>query len=189
MNVSFPDTPLEDKKEASNKGQQDLNRKASLGGMRDVIPLLEPTIYTRARSLNSSWSSGNAQVDSYIRESGARNKIDPYLIFCLMGQESSFKQGAISPKGARGLMQMMPATATRFGVQNIFDPRENIEGGAKYLRFLINTFGEERLDLVLAGYNAGEGAVFKYGFNVPPYNETQNYVRRILGRYVQRPAM
>lgn len=83
-------------------------------------------------------------------------------------------------------MQLMPATAVRFGVQNIFDPRENIEGGAKYLRFLMNYFGEDRLDLVVAGYNAGEGAVLKYAFNVPPYLETQNYVRRILWRYNKR---
>ena len=99
-----------------------------------------------------------------------------------MHQESSFKSHAISPKGARGLMQLMPGTAIRYGVTNIFDPRQNIEGGARYLRFLLDRFdGDVRL--ALAGYNAGEGAVEKYGWNIPPYAETQEYVRRISRRY------
>jgi soluble lytic murein transglycosylase-like protein len=99
-----------------------------------------------------------------------------------MHQESSFKLRAISPKGARGLMQLMPMTAARFGVTNIFDPRQNIEGGARYLRFLLDRFNGD-LSLTLAGYNAGEGAVEKYGWRIPPYAETQEYVRRISRRY------
>jgi soluble lytic murein transglycosylase-like protein len=99
-----------------------------------------------------------------------------------MHQESSFKRGAISPKGARGLMQLMPATAARFGVTNMFDPRQNIEGGTRYLRFLMDAFDGD-IALTLAGYNAGEGAVLKYGRRVPPYRETQEYVRRITQRY------
>jgi soluble lytic murein transglycosylase-like protein len=99
-----------------------------------------------------------------------------------MHQESSFKSRAISPKGARGLMQLMPPTAARFGVTNIFDPRQNIEGGARYLRFLLDHFDGD-LNLALAGYNAGEGAVEKYGWRIPPYSETQEYVRRISRRY------
>ena len=86
-------------------------------------------------------------------------------------------------------MQLMPGTAMRFGVTNIFDPRQNIEGGARYLRFLTDRFNGE-LSLVLAGYNAGEGAVEKYGWRVPPYAETQEYVRRISRRYsvIQDPS-
>src|ERR1700737_161617 len=99
-----------------------------------------------------------------------------------MHQESSFKSHAISPKGARGLMQLMPFTAMRYGVTNIFDPRQNIEGGARYLRFLLDHFDGD-VNLALAGYNAGEGAVEKYGWRVPPYSETQEYVRRISRRY------
>jgi soluble lytic murein transglycosylase-like protein len=99
-----------------------------------------------------------------------------------MHRESSFKRFALSHKGARGLMQLMPATAARLGVRDIFDPRQNIEGGVKYMRILLNMFdGDVRL--ALAGYNAGEGAVLKYGRNVPPYRETQEYVRRISARY------
>src|SRR4030095_16345267 len=99
-----------------------------------------------------------------------------------MRLESSFKSRAISPKGARGLMQLMPGTAARYGVTNIFDPRQNIEGGARYMRFFLDNFDGD-VSLALAGYNAGEGAVMKYGYRVPPYSETQEYVRRISKRY------
>ena len=115
-------------------------------------------------------------------DSSARHGVDPLLIYSIMHQESTFKQRAVSHKGARGLMQLMPGTAARFGVRNIFDPRENIEGGTRYVRWLLDRFrGDVRL--ALAGYNAGEGAVDKYGWRVPPYSETQNYVRRIFARY------
>lgn len=134
-----------------------------------------------SRSLDG-FSTGSAFVDSLIVESARRHGVDPVLLYAIMHQESSFKQRATSYKGARGLMQLMPATAARFGVRNIYDPRENIEGGAKYVRWLLNFFdGDVRL--TLAGYNAGEGAVLKYGRRIPPYSETQDYVRRIFRRY------
>lgn len=128
------------------------------------------------------FTTGNAQVDGYLIESGNKNGVDPLLLYSVMHQESSFKAHAVSHKGARGLMQLMPGTAIRFGVTNIFDPKQNIEGGARYLRFLTNRFNGD-LSLVLAGYNAGEGAVEKYGWRIPPYAETQEYVRRISRRY------
>jgi soluble lytic murein transglycosylase-like protein len=138
-----------------------------------------------AGSLASSlrgFTTGNAQVDGYITESATRHGLDPLLIYSIMHQESSFKQRAISYKGARGLMQLMPGTAARFGVTNIFDPKQNIEGGSRYIKFLLNRFQGD-LSLTLAGYNAGEGAVDKYGWRIPPYAETQEYVRRISRRY------
>lgn len=128
------------------------------------------------------FTTGDPRIDAFIVESAVRHGIDPVFIYALMHQESSFKRGAISNKGARGLMQLMPGTAARFGVSNIFDPRQNIEGGTRYLRFLLDAFGGD-LVLTLAGYNAGEGAVMKYGRRVPPYRETQEYVRRITQRY------
>ena len=128
------------------------------------------------------FTTGNSEIDSYVTESARRNQIDPLLIYSVMHQESSFKQRAISPKGARGLMQLMPGTAARFGVTNIFDARQNIEGGARYMSFLLNRFDGD-VALALAGYNAGEGAVEKYGWRIPPYAETQEYVRRITRRY------
>jgi soluble lytic murein transglycosylase-like protein len=99
-----------------------------------------------------------------------------------MHQESTFKPKAMSHKGARGLMQLMPGTAARFGVTSIWDPKQNIEGGTRYMRWLLNKF-DGNVNLALAGYNAGEGAVMKYGNRIPPYSETQEYVRRISKRY------
>jgi soluble lytic murein transglycosylase-like protein len=128
------------------------------------------------------FTTGNSDVDNFIVESGKRNSVDPLLLYSIMHQESSFKPRAMSYKGARGLMQLMPPTAARFGVTNVWDPKQNIEGGARYMRFLLDLFdGDVRL--ALAGYNAGEGAVMKYGNRVPPYSETQEYVRRIGKRY------
>ena len=128
------------------------------------------------------FTTGNSDVDNYIVESGKRNSVDPLLLYSIMHQESSFKSRAMSYKGARGLMQLMPGTASRFGVANIWDPRQNIEGGARYMRFLLDLFSGD-VRLALAGYNAGEGAVMKYGNQVPPYSETREYVRRIGNRY------
>ena len=128
------------------------------------------------------WTTGNAKIDGWIKQSGAQYGVDPYLIFCVMEQESHFNSRALSPKGARGLMQLMPGTAARFGVRRPGDPAQNIAGGTRYLKQLLGQFNG-RIDLVLASYNAGEGAVLKFGRRVPPYRETQNYVRRISYRY------
>jgi soluble lytic murein transglycosylase-like protein len=155
--------------------------------------LVQPTVMLNSSAVALSslrgFTTGNSQVDGYLIDSGTRNGVDPLLLYSVMHQESSFKSHAVSPKGARGLMQLMPGTAMRFGVTNIFDPRQNIEGGARYLRFLTDRFNGQ-LSLVLAGYNAGEGAVEKYGWRVPPYAETQEYVRRISRRYsvIQDPS-
>ncbi|HEX9959935.1 MAG TPA: lytic transglycosylase domain-containing protein, partial [Pyrinomonadaceae bacterium] len=113
------------------------------------------------------FTTGDVLIDSYIVESSIRYNIDPLLIYAQMHQESSFKRKAISYKGASGLMQLMPATARRFGVTSIFDPKQNIDAGIKYMRWLLNTFNQD-LRLALAGYNAGEGAVMKYGWQIPP---------------------
>ncbi len=128
------------------------------------------------------FSTGDDMVDAFIVDSSRRYGIDPLLIYAQMSQESSFKRMAKSHKGASGLMQLMPATARRLGVTNIYDPKQNIEGGVKYMRMLLNMFNQDVI-LALAGYNAGEGAVMKYGGRVPPYNETRDYVRRISTRY------
>lgn len=146
-----------------------------------AAPLTTLTSMSVGRSLDG-FTTGDTGVDTLIVESGKRNGVDPVLLYAIMHQESTFKRRAISPKGARGLMQLMPATAARFGVTNIFEPRQNIEGGARYMRFLLDTFDGD-IGLALAGYNAGEGAVMKYGYRVPPYSETQEYVRRIGKRY------
>jgi soluble lytic murein transglycosylase-like protein len=128
------------------------------------------------------WSTGNSKIDGLIRYYGTQHGVDPYLIYCLMSQESGFTAGATSNKGAQGLMQLMPGTAARYGVTNPYDVAQNIKGGTRYLKDLLKMFNG-RVDLALAGYNAGEGAVMKYGNTVPPYSETRNYVRLILLRY------
>jgi transglycosylase-like protein with SLT domain len=127
-------------------------------------------------------TTGDMKIDEILVEAGMEHGVEPLLLYSVMHQESAFDSSAISHKGARGLMQLMPATAARFGVKNIFDPEQNIHGAAQYLRFLLDMFdGDVRL--ALAGYNAGEGAVKKYGYSVPPYPETINYVRKITRRY------
>jgi Zn-finger nucleic acid-binding protein len=130
------------------------------------------------------WTTGSARLDSIIKQSGARHGVDPYLIFCVMEQESHFNTRAVSPVGARGLMQLMPGTAARFGVRNPHDPAQNVSGGARYLKELLGRF-RGRVDLVLAGYNAGEGNVMRFGYRVPPFRETRNYVRRVGSRYTK----
>ncbi|HLG16762.1 MAG TPA: lytic transglycosylase domain-containing protein [Blastocatellia bacterium] len=127
-------------------------------------------------------STGNAKYDELIMKSSARHGVDPNLIVSMMRQESGFNPSARSYKGAAGLMQLMPATARRFGVGNVYDPAQNIEGGTKYLRFLLDTFDGD-VELALAGYNAGENAVISSGFKVPRYRETRNYVKNISARY------
>jgi soluble lytic murein transglycosylase-like protein len=134
------------------------------------------------------WTTGNARIDGLIRTNAKRYGIDPYLVYCVMHQESRFGAGATSPVGAQGLMQLMPGTAARYGVTNSYDPAQNIMGGTHYLSDLLRLFGG-RVDLALAGYNAGEGAVLKYGRRVPPYAETQNYVRIIGARYTQNTGL
>jgi soluble lytic murein transglycosylase-like protein len=148
-------------------------------------PTTQPLILHTSMSISTSllgFTTGDSAVDNFIVESGQRNSVDPLLIYSIMHQESTFKPRALSPKGARGLMQLMPPTAARFGVKNIYDPKQNIEGAARYMRFLLDLFAGD-VRLALAGYNAGEGAVIKFGYQIPPYNETREYVRRIGQRY------
>jgi membrane-bound lytic murein transglycosylase MltF len=137
-----------------------------------------------ASTRERGWSTGRPKLDALIRSSGAKFGVDPYLIFCVMEQESHFNVHAVSPKGARGLMQLMPGTGARFGVRRPFDPAQNIAGGTRFLKQLLQRFNG-RVDLVLASYNAGEGAVAKFGGKVPPYRETRNYVKRVGYRYRQ----
>lgn len=119
-----------------------------------------------------------AAVGLHIRDAAERHGLSPELVTAVIRVESGFNPRAVSRKGARGLMQLMPATATQLGVRDVFDPAENIDGGARHLRGLIERF-DNNLPLALAAYNAGERAVLQYG-GIPPYPETQQYVARIL---------
>jgi len=152
----------------------------------DHVTLEDPAI-AKVGKKASGWSTGQPGLDKLIRVNGGKYNVDPYLIFLVMEQESHFNTHAVSPKGARGLLQLMPGTAARFGVRRPHDAAQNISGGTRYLRELLNRFNN-RVDLVLASYNAGEGAVAKFGNRVPPYQETRNYVKRISYRYKRTTA-
>ena len=109
------------------------------------------------------------------------------LVAAVISVESGFNEKAVSPKGAKGLMQLMPGTAKRYGVADVFDPAQNIKGGTAYLKDLMALFNND-VSLVLAAYNAGEEAVAKYGRKIPPYPETRRYVQLVLARYQPEKA-
>jgi soluble lytic murein transglycosylase-like protein len=120
-------------------------------------------------------------LDRIIFEAGQKQGVDPRFLHAVIWQESKYQLRARSHAGAQGLMQLMPDTAKRFGCDDPHDPEENIEAGTKYLSWLLKRFSGN-VELALAGYNAGEGAVDRYD-GVPPYNETRNYVKIISKRY------
>lgn len=119
-------------------------------------------------------------LDAAVRQIAAEQSLPPELLHSVIQVESNYNPGAVSPKGAQGLMQLIPETARRFGVSDSFDPVENIQGGAKYLKYLLDLYKGD-YPRALAAYNAGEKAVAKYG-GVPPYPETQNYVAQVKKR-------
>jgi soluble lytic murein transglycosylase-like protein len=118
----------------------------------------------------------NVDVNEVVERTAKAHEVDPLLVHSVIKAESNYNPAAVSPKGAMGLMQLMPGTARRFGAENTFDVRQNIEAGVKYLKYLQDMFGKNQL--ALAAYNAGEGAVLRHG-NIPPYRETENYVYRV----------
>lgn len=143
--------------------------KAFLSGGTAAAPVAAPQPTSRGR------------YDDLFEKHADANGLDPDLLRAVTTQESTFNPRAISNKGAQGLMQLMPGTARRFGVKDVYDPDQNIAGGAKYLKFLLDKFNGS-VPLALAGYNAGEGAVVKYG-GIPPYAQTRDYVKKITSRY------
>jgi len=123
----------------------------------------------------------NTQYDKLIQDISMKHGVDSSLIHSIIRAESNYNPSAISQKGAVGLMQLMPETAKQYGVRNIFDPKENVEGGVKYIKDLIRLYNA-KTDLVLAAYNAGQEAVKKYS-GIPPYDETRNYIERVKSSY------
>jgi soluble lytic murein transglycosylase-like protein len=139
-------------------------------GVRAVVVPVAPSLSTRS----------NPVFEPLIQQHAARQGIQPDLVRAVIQVESAFNPRAVSPKGAMGLMQLMPATAARYGVRDPFNPAENIRAGVTYLRQLLDRYDRNE-QLALAAYNAGPGAVDKYGSTIPPYRETRNYVHRIKG--------
>ncbi len=121
-------------------------------------------------------------LDATVASTAATHGLEPALLHAVIGVESGYRSDAVSAKGARGLMQLMPATAKRFGVADPFDPTQNLQGGARYLRALLDLFGQD-IELALAAYNSGEGSVIRHGRRMPPYAETRAYVPKVMHRY------
>jgi len=126
-----------------------------------------------------------AELEALAADVARRHGLDPALVLAVASVESSFKPKAVSPKGALGLMQLMPATATALGVEDALDPETNLEGGSRYLAELLTLYGGD-LTRTLAAYNAGPGAVKRHG-GIPPYRETRAYVKKVLERYKKKP--
>ena len=124
---------------------------------------------------------GNADIDALIEQYSAKNGLDSAFVKAVIKQESGFQSDVTSHCGAMGLMQLMPDTANSLGVKDAYDPEQNIAGGTKYLKGLLDRFGGDK-SLALAAYNAGPNAVAKYN-GIPPYKETQNYVKNIMSMY------
>jgi soluble lytic murein transglycosylase-like protein len=139
-----------------------------------------PPQFSRPLPITNPQAQRLAKYAPFIQEAASKFNVPVELICGVILQESGGNFRAVSPAGAKGLMQLMPQTAKRFGVRDVFDPRQNIHGGTKYLRFLTDKF-QGKIDLVLAGYNAGEHNVEKYGNKVPPFAETKQYIPNVLG--------
>ncbi len=138
---------------------------------------------------SAAWKTAAEKLDRYVKQTAERYEVDPALVDSVIRAESAYNPFAVSPKGAQGLMQLMPATARRLSVRDTFNPLENIDGGVRYLKYLLTLYGDRPKPehLALAAYNAGEGAVFKYG-GVPPYRETTQYVNKVVHGWQSRKA-
>jgi soluble lytic murein transglycosylase-like protein len=133
----------------------------------------------RVKVPSQSVTKGRHRFAGLIDATARRYRLEPELLHAVIRTESAYNPGAVSSAGAIGLMQLMPGTAARYNVNDIWDPEDNVRGGAAYLHDLLDQFDQD-LRLALAAYNAGENAVIKYGKEIPPYAETQQYVRKVL---------
>lgn len=151
-------------------------------GYRLIIRTGKPrTLRPPAPRSSASLSRRRARFSKLIAQTAQKYQLDPALLHAVIRAESAYNPGAVSPKGAIGLMQLLPETARRYGVVNLHDPKANLEAGARYLKDLLKQFGD--IKLAVAAYNAGEAAVQKYGNRVPPYQETRRYVARVMKFY------
>ena len=141
-----------------------------------------------SRVVYSYPSEARKKYHQHILAAARIYSLEPALLHAVISAESGYNHLARSPKGARGLMQLMPGTARRYGVDNPLDPEQNIYGGAAYLRDLLTLFGND-VQLALAAYNAGEGSVMEYGNRIPPYRETTQYVPKVLSYYKRYKTM
>lgn len=149
---------------------------------RYVDVISEPLSAAVSAAPAAEWRKRAAAYSDLINEAADRAKINPALLRAVIAVESAFDPQAVSPKGAQGLMQLLPSTARRYGVHRPFDPRDNLHGGASYIKDLLRHYGND-VELALAAYNAGEDAVERFGRTIPPYPETRAYVPAVLKFY------
>jgi len=147
-------------------------------GMKRVAYMPESAATRRTRQIDPG------RFSPLVEQAAREHQIDQALLRAVIAVESGYDPNAVSHKGAVGLMQLMPQTARRYGVRNMYDPAQNIQGGARYLRDLMGKFNND-LPLALAAYNAGEEAIARHGNRIPPYRETRSYVPRVLNFYRQ----
>ncbi len=184
---------LEFRKTAEKSGASFTDQMGRVAGQTELKPLhipshpmrgarryAPPPQLSRPMPITTVQAQRLAKYAPFIQEAATKHNVPVEFICGVILQESGGNHLAKSPAGAKGLMQLMPATARRFGVTDIYDPRQNINGGTAYLRFLMDRFKGD-IRLVLAGYNAGEGNVEKYGNKVPPFAETKAYIPNVLG--------
>ncbi len=188
-NIHFTDEPVQNPRFTLvwHKGRIEPQVVVHGAGLAMKSPPKPSAAKSQSPVFQMSWSSETTKKnrqrhEKLINEAAKRVKLRPELLHAVVMAESGYDARAQSEAGAQGLMQLIPATAERYGVRDSFDPKQNVDGGSRYLRDLLKMFNFN-LNLALAGYNAGENAVIKHGNKIPPYEETQNYVKKVLAYY------
>ena len=180
--TSEQDKKAEDKIAATSSAEPSTPKETS-ASQDQAAP--EAASATSIQSQGDNAPAAATDLDAMIEQAAAKHQIDPELVKAIVRVESNYNPRAVSPAGALGLMQLIPATAMRFGVANPFDPQANLDGGIRYLKYLLGQYGGN-LQLSLAAYNAGEDAVARNGGTIPAYRETQDYIRKIAQLYPQQ---
>lgn len=165
-----------------NKGNQLGNLNSFSKGGFSKSGSLSRKKRARYARMSHNAKANKKKYSAYVARAAKKYNVDAKLVHAVILAESAYNPNAVSPVGAVGLMQLMPATARRFGVTNRNDPQQSINGGTHYLKILLKLF-KSNTRLAVAAYNAGEGAVMKYNNSIPPYKETQNYVKKVLAFY------